>query len=74
MAVACKQAQSIQDKIIKELEAAPPPERVFWTDFEISLLKKYYGKKDFRAIAKALNRTPGAVQRYASYLGLTYKR
>lgn len=69
----CKQAQSIQDRIISELEAAPAQGKRFWTDFERAMLTKYYGKKEIKTIAKILNRTVSAVSRQASFMGLTHK-
>ena len=74
METACKQTQIIQNKIIKQIEAAPPPKIHWWTPFEIDVLKKYYGKKDPEAIAKALGRTRSAIDAKASTLGLTGKK
>lgn len=70
----CEQAAHIQSKIIKELEASPDVKTRFWTDFEIETLKKYYNKKDPRAIAKALNKNVGSIVQKASKLGLTGKQ
>jgi hypothetical protein len=69
----CKQSQSIQNKIIKELDSSPDISRKFWTNFEIDILKKYYGKKKIDTLAKVLNRSECAITRHASYLGLTHK-
>lgn len=70
----CKQDSSYQDKVIKELEAAPAIGYRPWTEFEEDMLTKYYGKKDMAFIAKALHRTCGAVNRKASIMRITYKR
>ena len=70
----CKQTTDYQDKVIKELEAAPAIGYRPWTEFEEAMLKKYYGKKDMEYIAKALHRTTGAVNRKASIMRITYKR
>ena len=70
----CKQTTDYQDKVIKELEAAPTISYRPWTEFEEAMLKKYYGKKDIKAIAKALNKTIGAINRKASIMRLSYKR
>jgi hypothetical protein len=69
-----KQTVSYQNKVTKLLDRAPDIKSRFWSDFEISILKKYYGKKDIRIIAKALNRSANTVARYASYIGLTLKK
>ena len=70
----CKQTTDYQDKVIKELEAAPANGYHPWTEFEEAMLKKYYGKKDIKVIAKALNKTIGAINRKASIMRLSYKR
>ena len=74
MEASCKQAQDIQNKIIKELEAAPPAQYRLWSAFDIAMLEKYYGKKDVRIIAKLLNKSVSSIYRRASYLGISYKR
>ena len=70
----CKQTTDYQDKVIKELEAAPASGYRPWTEFEEAMLKKYYGKKDIKVIAKALNKTISAINRKASIMRLSYKR
>ena len=70
----CKQTTDYQDKVIKELEAAPAIGYRPWTEFEEAMLKKYYGKKDIKVIAKALNKTISAINRKASIMRLSYKR
>ena len=67
-----KQTSSYQDKVIKELEAAPNAKYREWTEFDLDVIRKYYGKKDIRAIAKILNKSIGAVYRKASYIGVSY--
>ena len=69
-----KQTSSIQSQVIKELEAAPNLLSQGWTKFEIDMVIKYYGKKDTRVIAKALNKSTGAISRKASELQIPYYR
>jgi hypothetical protein len=75
MPTSCQQTTRIQDRIIKELNAAPdfntrPP----WSEFEVSILKRYYGRKDPALIAKLLKRSKVALQRKAAYLGIRVQK
>lgn len=74
METSCKQGQDIQNKVIRELDRLPDIQRSYWTEFEIEVLKKYYGKKDPGGIAKVLNRTRSAVMRKASDMGLSFSK
>ena len=75
MQTSIKQTQNIQSRIIEELDASPNyTGRRFWTEFEKDALRKYYGKKQPEAIAKALNRTRKSVMIEAGYLGLTLNK
>jgi len=55
------------------LEAAPDLVRG-WSDFEINIIKKFYGKKDVNLIAKLLKRTKTAVYIKANLLGLKKRK
>lgn len=66
-----KQTQSIEDKIIAEIERLPNI-RKSWSEFEDSILKKYYPTKG-SSIGKALNRSRQAVSRRAAILGISFK-
>ena len=69
-----KQTASYQSRVIKELdESSTIYGKRLWTEFEIGILKKYYGKKSIRVIAKVLNRTVNATYRKASFLGISFK-
>ncbi len=57
--------------IIPELENAPPAKSNLWTEREVAILRKYYGKKDTKAIARYLNRSVPAIQDKAFALGIT---
>jgi hypothetical protein len=70
----CKSHTDYQSKVIKELEEAPNVTYIPWTEFEIKILKQFYGKKSKTVIAKALNRTIRAVDQKAFNLGLSYKK
>lgn len=70
MEVACKQSQSYQDKIVKQLESMPDiPTRIF-SDFDKAQVRKYYVRKGSIALAKALNKRPDQIVRLANGLGL----
>lgn len=76
METKCKQAQNIQNKIIKELEKAPDVSKRFqpWTGFEDDILRKYYYKKDKALIARLLNRSKQAIEGRANVLGITKRQ
>ena len=61
-----------QDVVIPELEESTASYRM-WTDREIAILNKYYGKASTRDIAKVLKRTSSAIQAKALELGLSFK-
>lgn len=72
-----RKRQEIQEieVVIPELEEIPDiTPRRYWSDWEISVLKKYYGRKSPEAIAQVINRTVHAVREKARYLGLSYWR
>lgn len=70
MAPSRKQTEDIQNKIIRQLEAAPDmPTRKF-SDFEIDQIRKYYVPKGSAVLAKALNKTPIQIINKATKLGL----
>lgn len=69
-----QQAASYQSKVIKQLDDLPDLKPAFWSEFEIKVLKKYFGRKDPIVIAKLLNRSPVAIHLKAGYLGLTNKK
>ena len=57
--------------VIPELEDLPDIEyKREWTDWEIGVLRKYFGRKPTEAIGKVLKRTTAAVQSKAMGLGL----
>lgn len=74
MQTSCKQTSSIQDKIIRELEAAPAAKYRPWTDFELEVIKKYYPIKSPVVLAKVLNRTTQAIYSKAKMLQLVKER
>lgn len=64
---------TIEDISIPELDELPdtePPRRP-WTEREVAILRKYYGRKPTDAIAKVLNRTEKAVKFKARDIGLS---
>jgi len=44
----------------------------WWSDEEIEVLRKYYGKIPTNDLARVLNRTPEAVRAQASRLGIRF--
>lgn len=64
------------EAIIPELEELPAitPSRRPWTDREIAVLERYYGRRETKAIARALKRTPNAVGFKARSMGLSMFR
>ncbi len=71
MPLTCEQTSRFQSKIIKELDAAPDIQfKREWTEFEVDVLRKYYGRKSLLAIGRALGRSPTAVSKKAISLGI----
>ena len=71
MQTSVKQTQSIQDRIIKELEAAPESSgRRYWQTWEDNVLRKFYSCRSYKLIAEKLNRTVDSIQNRAYALGL----
>ncbi len=62
----------LEEIVVPELEESPSNYRM-WTEWEIAVLRKYYGRSETRKIAKVLNRSKSAVQAKALELGLTFK-
>ncbi|HOK27558.1 MAG TPA: hypothetical protein PLI21_00860 [Methanomassiliicoccaceae archaeon] len=63
----------LEEIVVPELEESTSNYRM-WTEREIAILRKYYGKADTRRIAEVLNRSKNAVQSKAVELGLTFRR
>lgn len=60
-----------EDTIIPDLENAPDIEfKKPWSEWEMGVVRRYYGRKTNEAIGKALDRTPQAVQNKAQNMGL----
>jgi transcriptional regulator of aromatic amino acid metabolism len=74
MLVTRKQTSSYQSKVIKELENSSNASTKFWTEFEKDMLRKYYGKKPTRVLAKVLGKTHNAIARQASFLGIPFEK
>ena len=64
-----KQTQDYQDRVIKELEAAPDKKIIFGA-FEDDMIRKYYPSKGASAVAKALNLKPEQIRHRAGTLGV----
>ena len=73
MRIAGKQAISYQDKIIAELDSTPDIHNQMWNSFDEDVMRKYYGKKPARAIAKTLGTTIDAVYGKARRMGIGAK-
>jgi hypothetical protein len=58
---------------IPELEDAPTPNRVYWSQDDKLIVATYYGKKETEYIAKYLKRSVAAVQTTARNLGINYQ-
>ena len=60
---------------IEELADKHPPKSPKWTEREDAILRKAYGRIDYRMIRRKLlpNRTEGALEHRALRLGLTAK-
>lgn len=61
-----KQTQSIQDRVIAELDALPDKKR--WEEWQDDIIRKYYGKKTTAAIAKVLGKAVSTVRGRAEIL------
>jgi predicted DNA binding CopG/RHH family protein len=70
MQVSCQQTSNIQSKIIRELEEAPAFVNTHWSEFDTEVVRKYYGKKDTRVIARLLKRSTDAIYNKAQRMGL----
>ena len=68
-----KQTACYQDKIIKELEAAPDMRRTMFSQFEDDMIKRFYPTKGSAPLAKALNKGRKQITNRASTLGLKRK-
>lgn len=62
----------LEEIVVPELEESPSNYRM-WTEREIAVLTKYYGKAKTADIAKVLKRSKSAIQSKALELGLTFK-
>jgi len=71
MELNCKYTRSVQDKIIKELEAAPNIK--LFTPFEDELIRKFYLTKGARVIAEKIGKKVKQVHGRADNLGITRK-
>ena len=70
MSPSCKQAQSVRDKIIADLEAAPEYRECDFSEFEDGLIRKYYPTKGATPIAKAIGKDRKQVVHRACQLGV----
>jgi len=70
MPTKCKQTETYQDRIIKELEAAASDNRHDFNQFEDDCIKKYYPIKQNTEIARILGKTPYHIKKRAQYLGV----
>jgi hypothetical protein len=70
MEISRQQSQSYQDKIIKELEAAPDKPLRMFSGFEDEMIKKYYPVKGGEILAKVFKKTKKQIETRANYLGL----
>lgn len=70
MSPSCKQAQSVRDKIIAELESAPDYREGLFTPEQDDLIRKYYPAKGADPLAKVCGRDRRQVIARACYLGV----
>lgn len=70
METGCKQTQSIQRKVIEELERAPDTTQRIWEPWQDDILRKYYRLKGAIAVGKALGKTKDQVYNRAARLGI----
>lgn len=69
MESARRQAQSIEDRIVKELEALPIQKRIF-SEFEDGMLLKYFSTREVPDLARILRKTSQQIRNRANALGL----
>jgi len=62
-----KQTSDYQNKVIRELEAIPNKHR--FTEFEDSVIKRFYATKGSIPISEKLGKTPEQVRHRAQLLG-----
>lgn len=60
MQIASEQAKIDQDRILRAIESVP--DRMHFSDFEDSIILKYYISKGSRALAKILKKNKGQIQ------------
>lgn len=68
-----KQTANLQSKIIKALEEAPNTKSNYWSEFEVSMMKRFYAIKGAKTLAKVLGKSSTAVYDKAAELGLSRK-
>ena len=64
-----RQTQSIEDRIVRELEALPIQKRVF-SEFEDGMLRTYFGTREVSDLARILRKTSQQIRNRANALGL----